>query len=187
MPEIGEIRKSKELGYKGRSKYIWSACEICGREQWIFLVKGQPISKRCRSCACKGEDNHCWKGGRIRTSSGYIIIRLSPNDFFYPMADAQGYVREHRLVVAKHLGRCLQSWEIVHHKNGVKTDNRIENLELAGSLGEHIREHSRGYKAGYAKGLVEGRNKQIQELKDQNEELLKQVRLLLWKVKEEIL
>ena len=125
MPEIGEIRKSKELGYKGRSKYIWSACEICGREQWIFLVKGQPISKRCRSCACKGEDNHCWKGGRIRTSSGYIIIRLSPNDFFYPMADAQGYVREHRLVVAKHLGRCLQSWELVHHKNGTRDDNRI--------------------------------------------------------------
>ena len=73
--------------------------------------------------------------------------------------------------MAKHLGRCLQAWEIVHHKNGIKNDNRIENLELVASNAEHSVNHNKGYLDGYQKGLVDGRNKQIQELKLQIDEL----------------
>lgn len=60
------------------------------------------------------------------------MIKLQPDNFFFPMTGHDGYVFEHRLVVAKALGRCLQCWEIVHHKHGyAKDDNRYpETLQL---------------------------------------------------------
>lgn len=58
--------------------------------------------------------------------SGYVLVKLPDN----PMAMTNGYVPEHRLVMAEHIGRPLMPYENVHHINGVRDDNRLENLEL---------------------------------------------------------
>lgn len=91
----------------------------------IMRKAGMPIRS-------KEEGAHLaqWKGGRIRRNRGYVWVKLLPDDPFYEMASDRGYVLEHRLVMARHLGRPLRPDEIVHHKNGVTDDNRIENLEL---------------------------------------------------------
>lgn len=70
----------------------------------------------------EGEKSGAWKGGRFVNSTGYVTI-YNPE---YP----RKHVLEHRLVMEKRLGRHLNPWEIVHHINGIKTDNRIENLGL---------------------------------------------------------
>jgi len=89
-----------------------------------------------KSCGClrdekkrerKGKNNPVWKGGRITDKSkGYVRI-LKPN---HPNRDQKGYVKEHIYIMSKHLGRKIEKDEIVHHLNGIKGDNSIENLEL---------------------------------------------------------
>lgn len=61
-----------------------------------------------------------------KAPGGYTYVHQPESD----MANVRGLVLEHRWVMAQHLGRDLQAHENVHHRNGVKTDNRLENLEL---------------------------------------------------------
>ena len=76
------------------------------------------------------EKNPAWRGGRVKHSSGYIRIKLRRDDPYFPMADKQGYVFEHRLVLAHQFGRCLTHREVVHHANVDRDDNRAEVLEV---------------------------------------------------------
>ena len=84
----------------------------------------------------KGEKSSRWKGGRI-LRHGYIHLKVID----HPTANKQGYIPEHRLVMEKYLGRYLFPKEVVHHVNHIKSDNRIENLELCESAGKHTRDH----------------------------------------------
>lgn len=137
MPEIGEIQKGRIIKKHAGLYYIWYACVDCGKQRWVVVRKGEPKNLRCRHCSKTGILHHCYKGGRIKTSAGYVRILVSKKDFFYPMAK-QHYIPEHRLIMAKHLNRCLLPWEIVHHKNGIKDDNRLENLKLLPSAPYHV-------------------------------------------------
>ena len=72
----------------------------------------------------KKENNPSWKGGKFLDKDGYVLMRNPKHHF----ANAFGYVREHRLVYEQYYNCCLLPWTVIHHINGIKCDNRIENL-----------------------------------------------------------
>jgi hypothetical protein len=82
---------------------------------------------------CSGAKNHFWNGG-VKHNNGYLKIYIPD----HPYADKAGYVYEHRLVMERHLGRFLLPHERPHHINGIRTDNRIENLKLFDGNGRHM-------------------------------------------------
>ena len=88
-------------------------------------VKGEPLRfvTGHNSKYLTGPARRHWKGGRIVTSEGYVRVRVGP-------VGDRSYRLEHRVVMEAVLGRPLKAHEQVHHINGVKTDNRPENLEL---------------------------------------------------------
>jgi hypothetical protein len=103
-----------------------------------------------------GEGHPEWTGGRILTKHGYWKVfcpdhpecqrvnqmRMAKSPGYYYRK--QKYVWEHRLVMEKHLGRYLKSQEVVHHINGDKGDNRLENLQLFQSNAEHLAHDLKG-------------------------------------------
>ena len=181
MPDIGEIRKGRELGkISPTNNFIWHACVGCGKERWVVFKNGKPHNPICKSCSQRertktiefmglmdrmrsrrGKDNPSWKGGRHLTDSGYVQVYVDRESPYYCMSDSKGYVLEHRLVMAMRIGRPLLKQEIVHHINGVRDDNRPDNLEVLPNPQEH---------GGY-KGCS-------------NCSLRKEIRLLSWQVRE---
>ena len=100
----------------------YTICVQCGVE---FYVKPKRIKRGVKYCSMDCRKKHQYTGRFIR-SDGYVAVRVGNE-----------YQLEHRVVMAEYVGRTLQSDEHVHHRNGIKSDNRIENLELVG-VGEHI-------------------------------------------------
>jgi hypothetical protein len=81
-----------------------------------------------------GKNNPAWKGGRMIDKTGYVLI-LMPD---HPEANRHGYIREHRLVMERMIGRLLLPAEVVHHKDDDRQNNSPDNLELFATNAEHL-------------------------------------------------
>lgn len=136
LPTVGKLRRGKELGYKSNRYYIWQACITCGKERWVQYRKFGSL--RCALCSLVRQERKNWKGGWHTSSDGYVRRLLRPDNPFYSMADKSGYVREHRLVMAQKLGRCLLMSEQVHHLDGNKGNNVETNLLLVSQANHTI-------------------------------------------------
>lgn len=182
MPPISQPetpRRDWPVGAASRSggRYIdirghrfghWVALAPCGRSdkqvEWKCIcdcgslrnVKSYSLRRGIsRSCGCESRSLH-WSGrrrktvgDRYKTTSGYAYIYMPDHE----NADSAGRVLEHRFVMSEHLNRPLRGDEEVHHKNGIKDDNRIGNLEL------WTRSHPRGQrvidKLSWAKEILD--------------------------------
>lgn len=111
-------------------------CDNCGKyyKTYLCYIKRSKNHFCCKKCEYEHKQlNNTfdkWRGGHICKSTGYKAIRINGKDY-----------DEHRLVMQKHLGRKLNKNEVVHHINGNKLDNRIENLMLLTNQ-EHSSLHS---------------------------------------------
>jgi ribosomal protein S27E len=153
MPNVGEIKRGYQIGIKTHTWYIYYKCNVCGYEGWKQAV-GNPLHPRFPNCkVCVGKESakkspHYREDGVIyHKSSNRTWLRLEPDDPYYPMTYHYGYVLRARLVMARHLGRCLTSDEIVHHKNLNTNDDELDNLKLCKGIGEHMsqQEHHKRY------------------------------------------
>jgi hypothetical protein len=85
----------------------------------------------------KGNKNPNWKGGRFVDGDGYILIYIENHPY-----SRGNFILEHRFIMEQHIGRYLTKDEVVHHINGIKDDNRIENLELM-TNSSHVSAHAK--------------------------------------------
>jgi hypothetical protein len=111
---------------KKRGGYFWLWKCNCGKEK--KLSGDIVVTGGTKSCGCA----HTREIGAkySHDDSGYVLVKVMHAFGIKKNADGTSWIKEHRHVMEKHIGRYLKPHETVHHKNGIRDDNRIENLEL---------------------------------------------------------
>jgi len=144
MPKLGEIIKNNN-----RDNLIWLACFDCGTERWVKVADARKpnFTGLCHTCCLLRRNGKLakspnWRGG-IKHVNGYIFVYIWPMHPFHVMADALGYVKRSRLIMAQYLGRPLTSQEEVHHEDEIRDHDDLENLRLFSSRAEHQDYHRR--------------------------------------------
>lgn len=126
-----EFYLSEGRSKRGRGKF-------CSFECYWLNMKGRKLPRKTKDkmsvSAKRLEKPNSWKGGKRHDSRGYVSIYMPNHPFAY---SNKRYVREHRLVMQKHLGRFLQRKEVVHHIDSNPKNNNINNLMLFSSNIEH--------------------------------------------------
>lgn len=145
-------RKSKEHHFcSNPCRHEWRSIHWKGRIEPQLIPT--PEGRRKGADKMRGPNNPAWKGGitfrkrKGRYPSSVKYVRCPPE--FISMARKDGYVMEHRLIVAKREGRPLLRSEVVHHIDHDVTHNSDENLKLFTSNGEHKKAESGYFKEYY--------------------------------------
>lgn len=125
-------------------------CPVCQKEFYLYpcyVRQGiKCCSNKCKSKFVTGSGNHNYHGGSI-TSWGYKQVSVNGKKVY-----------EHRYVMEQFLGRKLKKGEEVHHINGDKLDNRIENLEVL-KMVDHKKHHRDKVTGKFVSRIIEREDK----------------------------
>jgi len=145
LPQNVDIQSICRMRHKDgvTRKFIKVTCIKCTNVRWwrydmvLKKIRHHTFTGLCRKCFIKATWKEKFRDRPPRrhpTNHGYIKVFIGMH---HPMADKRGEIYEHRLIMSQILNRPLQRWEHIHHKDGDKTNNSPQNLELHPSS-EHI-------------------------------------------------
>lgn len=135
-PHGAQSRRIKDEDAKEMARLYqedhWSQAQISAKFRCAQAVVSRALKEQGVKILrnVRGSQHGNWKGGKMTTGQGYIYIYVDVDDPMASMRTRTGYVLEHRLVMARKLGRPLADNESVHHINGDRSDNSDGNLQL---------------------------------------------------------